>query len=249
MIKSYEIEYPAEGLTFKAYVAFDENIKEKKPGILIASDWSGRNDFACQKARLLAEEGYLGFALDMFGDAKQGETKEEKAALIQPLVIDRIKLQRRMLAAYEEIKKIEIVDAERIGAIGFCFGGLCVLDLARSGADVKGVVSFHGLLNPPEKIVSIKSKILVLHGYADPMVPPEEVLAFANEMTKAKVDWQIHLYGHTLHAFTNPNANDPDFGTVYNANADARSWRAMKNFFEDEVFGKKQSFLLQETYV
>ena len=121
--------------------------------------------------------------------------------------------------------------------MGFCFGGLCVLDLARSGADVKGVISFHGLFNAPENLPNepIKAKVLALHGQDDPMVPPEQVAALQKEMTNAGVDWQIHAYGNTMHAFTNPEANDPGFGTVYNAGADKRSWIAMKNFFE-EIF-------------
>jgi dienelactone hydrolase len=127
------------------------------------------------------------------------------------------------------------VDPRRIAAMGFCFGGLCVLDLARSGADLRGVVSFHGLLTPPEPHpqYTILAKVLVLHGFDDPMAPPEQVVALGLELTEAGADWQIHAYGNTLHAFTNPRANDPGFGTVYNETADRRSWRSLREFLAE----------------
>lgn len=155
---------------------------------------------------------------------------------------DRGLLAERILSAFHTLKKIEQVDTHQIGAIGFCFGGLCVLDLARSGAEVTGVVSFHGLLSPPQMKSqhTIKAKVLALHGFDDPMVPPEQVLHFEQEMTKAKVDWQVHIYGSTKHAFTNPLAHDEQLGTVYNERADARSWQTMKNFFS-EIFHTKNS--------
>ena len=124
--------------------------------------------------------------------------------------------------------------AVHITAIGFCFGGLCALDVARSNADAAGVVSFHGLLNAPGNTADeIKPKVLALHGWDDPMATPDDVKAFGEEMTKAKADWQLHAYGGTMHAFTNPQANDPDFGTVYDADADRRSWQAMQNFLTE----------------
>lgn len=236
MLKKQTIHYYDQDQILQGYCVFDENNTNQRPAVLVAHDWSGQNNFACQKAEKLAELGYVGFALDMYGDGKQGKTNEEKSALMQPLMRDRTLLQRRMLAAFDAVKKIDPVNPSKIGAIGFCFGGLCVLDLARSGADVTGVVSFHGLLHAPENASHlIKAKILALHGYADPMAPPDLLLKFASEMTHAKADWQIHAYGNTLHAFTNPDANDPTFGTVYDAKANHRSWIAMKNFF-DEVF-------------
>lgn len=239
MLKTTTIEYQDGDTVLEGYYAYDDAITEKMPAVLVAHDWSGKNDFSRMKADKLAELGYLGFALDMFGKGKTGKTKEEKAALITPFMQDRAKLQYRMFAAFDTVKKIDRVASSRIGAIGFCFGGLCVLDLARSGADVKGVVSFHGLLNAPENIAKhpITSKILALHGFDDPMVTSDHVIAFGEEMTHAKVDWQLHMYGHAMHAFTNPQANDPGFGTLYEKNADARSWIAMKDFFK-EVFAK-----------
>lgn len=229
------IEYKDSDTLLEGYLAMPTNLSDKAPAVIVVHDWSGKNEFACQKADKLAEAGYIGFALDMYGKGILGETKEEKSALIEPLVSDRAVLQKRILAALETLKAIPEVDASKIAAIGFCFGGLCVLDLARTGADIKGVVSFHGLLGAAENIPTpkIKAKVLVLHGYDDPMCKPEAVMEFAAEMTKAKADWQINMYGNTLHAFTNPLANDPDFGTVYDKQADTRSWVAMTEFFKE----------------
>lgn len=237
MPTSQLIEYQSGDIQLEGYYAANSESTEKRPAVIVIHDWSGKNEFACQKADKLAELGYVGFALDMYGKGKTGSTKEEKSALIQPLLENRNLIRQRALAAFDTVKQLPNVDANKISAIGFCFGGLCVLDLARSGANIAGVISFHGLLNAPQNLDSkpIKSKILVLHGYDDPMVPPTEVLKFANEMTTAKADWQIYMYGNTMHAFTNPQANDPGFGTVYNTNADSRSWQAMLNFFS-EIF-------------
>jgi dienelactone hydrolase len=237
MIKSEKIEYHDGDVLLEGYYAYDDKIREKRPAVLIAHDWSGKNEFACKKADKLAELGYLGFALDMYGKGKIGNTKDEKVALITPFMQDRASLQKRILAAFNTVKKLDKVASSMIGAMGFCFGGLCVLDLARSGAEVKGVVSFHGLLNAPNNLANphITAKVLALHGFDDPMVTPDQVVAFGQEMTHAKVDWQLDIYGNTMHAFTNPQANDPGFGTVYNKQADTRSWIAMKEFFK-EVF-------------
>jgi len=234
MIKTQKIDYSDGSVTLEGYYAFDDEEKHKRPLILVVHDWSGRNEFACQKAKKLAELGYIGFALDIYGKGKIGNNNDEKSALMNPFMQDRNLLRKRLLAALDTAKNLEIVDSNRIGAIGFCFGGLCALDLARSGASLAGVVSFHGLLAPPDlKKEKIQAKILVLQGHDDPMAPPAQVLSFQNEMTEAQVDWQIHIYGRTVHAFTNPLANDPGFGTVYNACADKRSWIAMKNFFTE----------------
>lgn len=233
------IEYDDQGTHFKGFYAQDETVgsQDKKPLVLVAHDWTGCNEFAREKAKKLAALGYVGFALDLFGEGQCGTTKEEKSALIQPLMNNRALLRNRIQAGLKAAQNLPLANSQKMAAIGFCFGGLCVLDLARSGAPLRGVVSFHGLLNAPQNLANakIQAKVLVLHGYDDPMVPPAEVNAFATEMTKSKVDWQIHMYGNTMHAFTNPEAHDPDFGTVYASNADHRSWQAMKDFFT-EIF-------------
>ncbi|HEB78789.1 MAG TPA: dienelactone hydrolase family protein [Methylothermaceae bacterium] len=234
-IQTREVEYFDGDTRLLGFLAWDDVRTIPMPGILIAHMWGGREQFVCDKAKALAEMGYAGFALDMYGDAKQGSGPEENAKLMQPFLDDRTLLQRRMLLALETLRKQAMVDPRQTAAIGFCFGGLCVLDLARTGIDINGVVSFHGLLKPPGNTQGnkIHAKVLVLHGHDDPMVPVEDVVALENELTEADADWQIHVYGHTMHAFTNPNANDPSFGTVYNPVAERRSWIAMQNFFAE----------------
>lgn len=236
-MKTKHIEYIHDNELLEGFIVYDETHTQKRPAVIVVHDWSGRNEFACNKAKLLAEMGYVGFALDMYGKNKIGNTNEEKTKLMTPLVQDRKFLRGRLFAALETLKKNEFVDHNRIAAIGFCFGGLCVLDLARSGADVKGVVSFHGLLSTPENLPNetIKAKVLALHGFDDPMGTPDLVLAFQQEMTKAKADWQMHIYGNTVHAFMNPLANDPALGLVYNPVVEQRAWTAMKDFL-NEIF-------------
>jgi len=180
--------------------------------------------------------GYTAMAVDMYGEGKVGADISENEALMTPLISNRDNLKQRIQSALEIGRSLEGVDSSKVAAIGYCFGGLVVLDLARAGADVKGVVSFHGLLTPSSIADDgIKSKILVLHGERDPMVPLEMVDNFQKEMTAVNADWQLHSYGGTYHSFTNLEANDPSLGTQYNLDADKRSWRAMLNFF-DEIF-------------
>lgn len=236
-IQTRPVEYQHGDTVLEGFLAWDDSQTVPRPAVAIAHAWSGRSDFECEKARRLAELGYVGFALDMFGKGVRGNSIEENQALITPFLQDRAMLQERINVGVEVLRGQPEVDAENVGAMGFCFGGLCALDLARSGSDVKGVISFHGLFVPPGNTAGnkISAKVLCLHGYSDPMVPPEQVLDLANEMTEAGADWQIHAYGHTRHSFTNPQSNDPNLGTVYNPIADQRSWIAMKDFLE-EIF-------------
>ena len=175
-------------------------------------------------------------AVDMYGEAKVGTSTEENQSLMTPLIEDRDKLKAIINSAVEAGKKIDGVDSSKVAAIGYCFGGLVVLDLARSGTDISGVVSFHGLLMSSDiSTDGIQAKVLVLHGERDPMVPLSMVDDFQKEMTEAEADWQLHSYGNAYHAFTNKEANDPNLGTQYNENADKRSWQSMMNFFA-EIF-------------
>lgn len=219
------------------FLACDDAFDTPRPAVIVVHDWTGRNEFACQKAQLLAQMGYVGFALDMYGQGRIGATTDEKKALMEPLANDRSMLRGRIRAAFDALITRPEVDNNRIAVIGFCFGGLCALDLARSGADIKGAVSFHGLLMKPDNLKSqqIKAKILVMHGYDDPMVRPAEVNMFCQEMTEAKADWQVHMYGHVQHGFTNPQAHDTNLGIIYNEVATQRSWFAMTNFLH-EIF-------------
>jgi dienelactone hydrolase len=232
------LDYADGKLSCEAYVAYDESKKTKRPCVVISHAWGGQGDFERDKARKLAQLGYVGFALDLYGKGVRGSSMEENAKLMQPFMDDRAMLRQRIIAAVETVKKHPMVDANRIGAMGYCFGGLCVLDLARSGTPgVKGVVAFHGMFNPPKlgKQSPITAKVLMLHGYDDPMATPKDVLAVAQELDDANADWQLHAYGRVGHAFTNPQMNMPEKGLAYNAAADRRSWIAMTNFFE-EVF-------------
>ena len=237
MIHTETIDYREGDTQLEAYVAYDNTIKEKRPTVLIAHAWAGRDDFVEEKARRLAEMGYVGFAMDIYGKGVLGDGAETNSKLMKPFMDDRALLRRRLFTALEAAKKLRAVDSSEIAAMGYCFGGLCVLDMARSGIDLKGVVSFHGLLKSPENIPAekIKAKVLVLHGHDDPMATPDAVLAFEKEMTNAKVDWQLHVFGGTMHSFTNPEANDPNVGTVFNSLADKRSWIEMTYFFQ-EIF-------------
>jgi dienelactone hydrolase len=184
----------------------------------------------------LNDLGYAALSIDIFGGGVNGQSIEENQALIAPFVNDRQLFRKRLISAVEFGKTIEGVDSSRIGLIGFCFGGLAAIELARSGHEVAGCVSFHGLLNQSsEPFQKVKSKLLVLHGDKDPMVTSEEILALQDEMTESEADWQFISYGNTYHAFTNPAADDIEMGTVYNPESDKRSWIAMTNFLE-EVF-------------
>ena len=236
-IQTRLVEYKDGDILLEAYVAWDESSHDSRPGVLISHAWSGRSEFEEGKAAQLAELGYVGFALDLYGKGVKGGDPDQNRALMQPLLDDREMLQRRMHLALDNIRKQKEVDDERVAAMGFCFGGLCVLDLARTGADILGAASFHGLFSPPGNTEGkeISAKVLVMHGWDDPMAAPDQALALADELTAAGADWQIHAYGNTVHAFTNPAANDVEHGTVYDANADRRSWQSLQLFLA-EIF-------------
>jgi dienelactone hydrolase len=226
------VEYEHGGVTFEGYLAVDGGNARPRSAVMIAHTWQGRGEFVCDKARVLAGQGYAGFAIDLYGNGVVGNSAEESANLMQPLLDDRALLHGRLLAALAALQKVDGIDSNRIAAIGYCFGGLCVLDLARIDAPVRGVVSLHGLLTPPPTrcAETIRPRVLVLHGNDDPMAPIEDVVALERELTAAGADWQLHTYGNTMHSFTNPNANDRALGTVYDANADRRSWTSLVNF-------------------
>ena len=236
-MKKELVDYNDGSAELEAFVAYEE-ADSPKPLVLVAHDWSGRRDFACKAAERVAGMGYVGMAVDMYGKGIFGSDGdiELNSSLMDPLASDRASLRDRIAAALAAGRNLSQVDAGKVAAMGYCFGGMCVLELARSGADVSGVISIHGIFSPgdiPNK--DIKAKILCLHGHDDPMVPPDQVLAFETEMTKAGADWQVHAYGNTMHAFTNPAANNPDFGTMYDEVAERRTYQALANFL-DEIF-------------
>lgn len=206
------------------------------PGILVVHPWTGLDDFIMEKASLLAQMGYTALAVDLYGDGNRPESLEDKQAMLTPLVEDRALVRDRMTAALDTLKAQSGVDTGKLASMGYCLGGMSSLELARSGADIRGIVSFHGLLAtgsvPNEKITA---RILVLHGEADPMIPRDQVSDFMDEMNDAGCDWQLHSYGHAAHSFTFPLATEKEMGMAYDADADRRSWQAMQNFF-DEIF-------------
>jgi len=231
------LDYQDGNTSLEGYLAYNES-DEPKPAVLVAHDWSGRREFACKAAERMAEMGYVGFALDVYGKGVFGADGdvEKNSALMNPYFTDRALLRQRINAALYAVRQLPQVDTSRIAAMGYCFGGLCVLELARLGADVQGVVSIHGIFAPGNVAnEKITAKVLCLHGHDDPMVPPEQVLAFETEMNQAGVDWQMHVYGGTMHAFTNPVANNPDFGTVYKEVVAKRAYQSITNFL-DEIF-------------
>ena len=238
------IDYQYDGISHKGYLAYENEIEGLRPAVLVAHAWRGQDDFARGKAEALAKLGYIGFAADLYGNGKSVKSDDEAAALMKPLFINRKLLRGRIAAAYKTVLQQANVDKERIGAIGFCFGGLTVLELSRSGEHLKGVVSFHGLLG--DRLGEIKADsiapaskrsgaFLILHGYKDPLVSLDDIVNMQKELSQAKLDWQMHIYGDAVHAFTNPVAQEAESGMLYNAKAEHRSWQSMKNFFE-EVF-------------
>ena len=228
------IEYRDDDALLEGFLCYEESLPGPRPAVIINHAWNGRDEFVERKARRLAWAGYACFALDNFGKGKRGTTTEECAALIAPFMRDRRMLLKRLRAGLAAVTALPIVDARRIVAMGFCFGGLCALDLARGDADIRGAVSFHGMLKPSGLTEpKVRAKVLMLHGYDDPMAPPEDVLAVAKEFTSAGADWQLHAYGHTAHAFTNPQAQNRAGGMQYDEAADRRSWHALEEFLSE----------------
>ncbi len=233
MIITKEIEYRGDGVLLKGFCAYPDR-GAHLPAVLVAPTWAGRDNFACEKAIAMAKKGYLGFAIDIYGEGKVGSSKEENANLMNSLLEDKHALMTRLRSAYNIVRKMPRVDKSRVSAIGFCFGGKCVLDMARSNFELKAAISFHGLLESNIiKEQKIDTKILVLHGYNDPMVPPEQVNRFQQEMNMRKADWQLHTFGNTYHAFTNPNANDFEFGTVFSKESNKRAWKLAEDFLRE----------------
>jgi dienelactone hydrolase len=234
-LDEHVVELRAGDALFRGLSVVPAGDRRPRPCVLVAHTIRGRTDFERDKARALAHLGYAALAIDVFGEDAEGASAGRLRSLMQGLLEDRDTLRARLTAWLDLARQQEGVDGERMAAIGFCFGGLCALDLARSGAELAGVVSFHGLLDAPPAGSSrpIRAKLLALHGWEDPLARPEQVVALAGELTAAGADWQIHAYGNTLHAFTNPAAADRDAGLMYNADADRRSWTAMRNFLAE----------------
>jgi dienelactone hydrolase len=230
------VEYRDGEVLCEAYVAKPE-LATRAPCVLIAHDWSGRLPHMDRKADELAAEGFVAVAIDVYGRGNRGDTHADNSALMNPFLGDRGLLLRRLLSALNAAASFSGVDATRIGIMGYCFGGLCALDLAR-GADprIKAAVSIHGVLaRPPGETCAMKASVLVLHGWNDPLAPPSAVLELASELTEAGADWQLHAYGHALHAFTAEGMDSPERGLAYHPRAAARAGVAARLFLREAL--------------
>ncbi len=231
-----DLDYICDDVNLRGYLAWNERT-EKQPGVLVFHEGLGLGEFAMARARRLADLGYVALAADMFGDRRQANNLQEVATLVGGLRAEPEKLRGRGRAALSTLAALPQVDAGRIAAIGFCFGGSVVLELAREGADLKAVVSFHGVLSTkmPAESGRVKASVLVLTGAEDPLAPPDQVAAFEDEMRRAAVrDWQVVSYGNTLHGFANPAADGSMMRTaLYSEQADRRSWASMRSLFDE----------------
>jgi dienelactone hydrolase len=237
-LRTQTVDYKDGDVRLEGFLAYQE-AEGRRPGVLIVSDWMGLGDHYRNVAKKLADMGYVAFAVDMYGKGVRPANAKEAAAEASKYKSNRALMRQRVLAGLDELKKIKEVDPNRIAAIGYCFGGTTVLELARTGADIRGVVTFHGGLDSPnpEDGKKIKASLLVLHGADDPFVSPQDIAAFQDELRKAGVDWQMMYYGNNVHSFTVQGAGtDKKKGAAYDALADKRSWEQMKLFFK-EIFG------------
>jgi len=233
-IETRAVAYQDGDVQLEGYLAYDPSFEGKRPGILVVHEWWGLNDYPKRRARQLAQMGYVAFAADMYGKGVVTDKADSAAKLAGPWWADRDAMRRRLTLALSLLQHDPRVDPKRIIAIGYCFGGTCVLELARSNADLAGVVSFHGGLDTPHPEVTEKPKaaILVCHGAADPHVTPETLDTFRREMNRCGADWQLNMYGGAVHSFTNPDSGvDPSTGVAYDPKASQRSWSDMMAFF------------------
>jgi len=231
-----EIEYKHGDVVLEGYVAYPKDAKGKLPGVLVCHQWMGHTPYERMRAEETAKLGFVAFALDIYGKGVRPKDAGEAAKMATGYKGDRALLRARALAGLDALRKVEACDPARVAVMGYCFGGTTALEVARSGAEVAGAVSFHGDLSSPapEDAKKIKGKVLALHGADDPFVPAAQVAAFEDEMRKAGVDWQLVAYGNAVHSFTHKNAgNDNSKGAAYNEKADLRSWEAYKNFLAE----------------
>ena len=230
------VEYNAQGVVMKGYLAYDENVQGKRPGVLIVHEWWGLNEYARKRARMLAELGYSALAVDMFGEGKQAMHPDDAGKFSSELMKNFDVAKTRFMAAMDFLKQQPTADPTRIAAIGYCFGGGIVLNLAREGMDLRGVVSFHGSLKSvkPAQPGNVKAKVLVLHGADDKFIPPDQIEAFKQEMKAAGADFKFVSYPGAVHSFTNSDATEMgkkfNMPIAYHAQADKESWNEMKGF-------------------
>jgi dienelactone hydrolase len=236
-IQSKSVEYKDGDTVLEGWVTYDDAITQPTPGVLIVHQWKGLGDYEKKRAEMLARMGVVAFCADIYGKGIRADSAAEAGKLAGKYKGDRALLRQRVNAALKELQAQPHVNQAKVAAIGYCFGGTTVLELARSGADVAGVVSFHGGLSTPTPAdaKNIKTRVLALHGADDPFVPAAEVADFQKEMRDAGVDWQMVSYGGAVHSFTDWNATGEMKGAKYDKNADTRSWANMQAFFR-EIF-------------
>lgn len=234
MTTTRQLDYRVGDGTFDGAVV-TQDVGAKRPAVLIFHGWEGRSDAQLRVAQEVAALGYVGFACDLFGKGIRGDLAGDNTHLIAPLLADRQALRDRLMGTVQVARSLPEVDPDRVAAIGFCFGGMCALDLARAGSDVRAVASFHGTLGRPESLptLPIRAQVSVFHGWDDPMAPPADVLALSAELTSAGADWQLHAYGHTMHAFMARGANRPEAGIQYHARSAKRAWSALESFLAE----------------
>lgn len=243
-VQGREVTYSANGTTLKGYVAYDDAAKGKRPGILVVHEWWGHNEYARMRARMLAERGYTALALDMYGDGKQAHHPDDAQKFSSEVSQNEKLAKARFEAALNLLKKEKMVDAANIAAIGYCFGGSVVLNMARAGVPLKAVLSFHGGLGAqhPAEPGRVKARIASFTGEDDPMIPATQVAAFRQEMDKAGVNYKAVTYPGAAHAFTNPAADEYSkkfkLPLAYNAAADKASWDAGLAFLADAFKAK-----------
>ncbi|MEO8271256.1 MAG: dienelactone hydrolase family protein [Aureliella sp.] len=236
-VRTKTVEYRDGDVVLEGFAAWDPaKVSQDAPGVLVVHQWMGLTDYEQSRCRQLAEMGYVAFALDIYGTGTRPENPQEASKLAGVYKADRQLYRKRLNLGLEQLRKLPGVDANKLAAIGYCFGGTGVLELARSGAEVQGVVSFHGGLDSPtpEDGKNIKAKVLVQHGEDDPFVPKADIAAMQQEFNTAGVDWQMIIYSQSVHSFTQPAAgSDNSRGAAYNERSDKRSWLVMQQFFNE----------------
>lgn len=236
-MKSQSVEYKEGNTVLEGHVAYDDSVQGKRPGVLLFPDWAGVGDYARKRAAMLVELGYAVFCADVYGKGVRPSGFEACSAEMMKYAKDRPLLRARARAGLDLLRALPVVDGAKTAGIGYCFGGLCCLELARTGAELAGIVGFHCALNStnPAEAKNIKAKVLILNGADDPVVPDAETQAFEKEMREANVDWQLVRYGNTVHGFTQWFIPPGGKEAAYNESSDKRSWIAMQDFFK-EIF-------------
>ena len=242
-VVTQEVDYQVAGVKLQGYLAYHQSQSASpKPAVLVVHEWWGHNAYARKRAEMLAELGYVAFALDMYGDNKLAQHPDDARKFMQEALSNKPMLKKRFLAALNYVKRLDNVDKQSIAAIGYCFGGAVVLNMARIGVDLAGVVSFHGALvtSTPARKNKVSAKVLVLHGGNDAFIPEQEVAAFESEMKNAQVDYHLVVYEGADHSFTNPQADSIaarfSMPLGYHQQADVDSWQKMQTFFDNIFF-------------